>query len=174
MRTRTIAGAIAVLALATVSHAQTISFDFDRSIDFGTFKTYAWVPGTRVPDQLVHRRLIDAVDVQLAKKGLAKAESHSRPDVLVAYHASFDRDLQIVAFGSGWGPYRFAGTRSGSARAEEILVGTLIVDVVDAKTNTIVWRSTATKDIDVNAKPDQRDKSITKTAERLFTHYPPE
>jgi hypothetical protein len=35
-----------------------------------------------------------------------------------------------------------------------------------------VWRGTATKDIDVNAKPDKRDKSITKAAEKLFKNYP--
>jgi hypothetical protein len=131
------------------------------------------VPGTNVPDQLVHRRVIDAVDVQLALKGLKKVSREQQPDVLIAYHASFDKDLQINGFGSGWGGYRFGGTRSGSFRAEEILVGTMVIDIVDADTNNIVWRGTATKDIDVNAKPEKRDENITKTAEKLFKHYPP-
>jgi hypothetical protein len=94
------------------------------------------------------------------------------PDVLVAYHASFDRDLQINGFSSGWGGYRFGGTRTGSARAEEILVGTLAVDIVNAATKTIVWRGMATKEVDVKANPDKREKNINKAAEKLFKNYP--
>lgn len=173
MRLATIAATVVGLALSTVTYAQTISFDFDRSVSFGGFKTYAWVAGTNVPDALVHQRLVNAVDVQLALKGMTKVHEGSQPDVLVAYHASIDRDLQITGFGSGWGGYRFGGYRSASARTEEILVGTMIVDIVDAKTRNIVWRATATKDIDVNAKPDKRDKNINRTAEKLFRNYPP-
>jgi hypothetical protein len=175
MRLATITAALAgVLAFGTTSYAQRISFDFDKSVRFGGFKTYAWVPGTNVPDQLVHRRVIDAVDVQLALKGMRKVAREERPDVLIAYHASFDKDVQITGFGSGWGGYRFGGMRSGTARAEEILVGTMVIDIVDAGTHNIVWRGTATEDIDVDAKPEKRDKNITKTAEKLFKHYPPQ
>jgi hypothetical protein len=175
MKLATVTAALAgVLMLATTSFAQSISFDFDRSVRFAGFKTYAWVPGTNVPDQLVHQRIVNAVDVQLALKGLTKVHEGTQPDLLLAYHASFDKDLQITGFGSGWGGYRFGGLRSGTARAEEILVGTMVIDMVDAKNNTIVWRGTATKDIDVNAKPDKRDKNIAKTAQKLFKHYPPQ
>jgi Domain of unknown function (DUF4136) len=174
MRSATITATLAaLLAIAAPTTAQTISFDFDKSIHFGGFKTYGWVPGTNVPDQLVHRRIVDAVDGQLTSKGMTKAPKDAHPDVFVAYHASFEKDLQITGFGSGWGGYRFGGTRSGSARAEEIVVGTMVIDIVDAETNNIVWRGTATKDIDVNAKPDKRDKNIAKTAEKLFKYYPP-
>jgi hypothetical protein len=82
-------------------------------------------------------------------------------------------DLQITGFSSGWGGYRFAGSRSGMVRAEEILIGTLVVDVVNAKTKTIVWRGTATKEVDVNASPEKRDRNINRAAEKLFKNYPP-
>jgi hypothetical protein len=169
--TATLAG---MLMLATTSVAQSISFDFDRTVHFGGFRTYAWVAGTNVPDQLVHRRIVDAVDVQLALKGMRKVHEGSQPDLLIAYHASFDQDLQITGFGSGWGGYRFGGYRSGTARAEQILVGTMVIDLVDANTSNIVWRGTATKDIDVKATPDKRDKNIAKAAQKLFRHYPPQ
>ena len=174
MRTAGVAAAVLSLALTTVITAQTVSFDFDRSASFGSFKSYAWVKGHSVPDPLVDRRLVGAVDAQLTLKGMTRVAPEARPDVLVAYHASFDKDLQIVGFGSGWGGYRFGGTRTASARAEQILVGTMIVDIVDARTKTIVWRGTATKDIDVNANPDKRDKNIAKTTEKLFKSYPPQ
>lgn len=175
MKLMTVAAALLGVALSTTaSFAQSITFDFDRSVHFAGFRTYAWVPGTNVPDQLVHRRIVNAVDVQMALKGLTQVHEGTKPDLLLAYHASFEQDLQITGFGSGWGGYRFGGARSGTARAEEILVGTLVIDLVDARNNTIVWRGTATKDIDVKASADKRDKNITKTAQKLFKHYPPQ
>lgn len=173
MTRTTFAVLFAGLAFATTTFAQTISFDFDKAVNFAGFRTYAWAQGTNVPDALVHQRVVNAVDVQMALKGLQQVQGDATPDVLVAYHAAFDRNLQVTGFGSGWGPYRFAGTRTVSARAEEIVVGTMVVDVIDAKTNTIVWRATATKDIDMNAKPEKRDKNISRTAAKLFKNYPP-
>ena len=102
------------------------------AVNFSRFKTYTWVRGTNLTDELNHNRVVNAIDSQLVSKGITKIESGASPDLLVAYHASFDKDLQITGFSSGWGGYRFAGTRTGTARAEEILVGTLGVDLVDA------------------------------------------
>jgi uncharacterized protein DUF4136 len=172
MRIRTLVAAASLLLSATVASAQNITYDYDKSMDFSRVRTYAWVRGTVLDDDLNHRRIVEAIDSQLRARGLRKIESYAHPDVFVAYHASFDSDLQIVGFSSGWGGYRFGASRSGSARAEEILRGTLAFDMVDAATNTIVWRAMATKDIDVNAGPEKREKNITKTIAKLFANYP--
>jgi hypothetical protein len=154
--------------------AQTVSFDFDKATDFSTFKKYAWVRGTPLTDQLNHTRVVSAIDSQLGLKGLSKVEASANPDLLVAYHASFDKDIQITGFSSGFGPYRFGGTRSGSASVDEILVGTIAVDIVNAATKSIVWRGTASKEVDVKASPDKREKNINRAAEKLFKSYPPQ
>ena len=162
-----------VMLLGTISSAQSVNFDFDRSANFRAYRTYAWIPGASVPDAINNDRIVRALDGQLALKGLMKIDRQDRPDLYVAYHAAFDRDLEITGFSSGWGGYRFPGSRSGAARASEIVTGTLIVDLVDARTRTIVWRGTATKEIDTNAKPEQRERNINRAAEKLFTNYPP-
>jgi hypothetical protein len=159
--------------LSTTAAAQTITYDFDKAADFSRFKTYAWVRGTPLSDELNHKRIVNAVDTQLAAKGLGKVEVGASPDVLVAYHATFNKNLQINGFSTGWGGYRFGANRSGSARVDEILVGTLVVDMVDAGSRTIVWRGTATKEVDVKANPEKREKNINKAAEKLFKNYPP-
>lgn len=173
MRIATFVTTVCLTLLSTVAFAQSVTFDFDKGTDFSRFRTYAWVRGTNVPDALNHGRIVAAVNTQLALKGMRQVDADENPDLLVAYHATFDRDLQISGFSTGWGGFRFPGNQSGVARTEEILTGTLIVDIVSARTRTIVWRGVATKDIDVNAKPDKRDKNITRTAEKLFKHYPP-
>jgi hypothetical protein len=173
MRLQTFATTAALVALGTITFAQNVTFDFDRAVDFARLRSYSWVRGTVLSDQLNHGRIVRAVDAQLSQKGLAKIEQSASPDVLVAYHATFDRNLEINGFSTGWGPYRLGGNRSGVARAEQILVGTLALDVVHAKTNTIVWRGLASKDIDVKASPEKREKNINQTVGKLFKNFPP-
>jgi hypothetical protein len=166
--------ALAALTLAgTIILAQSVTYDFDKRADFAAFRTYAWVRGTVVPDELNHQRVVDAICAQLAAKALTRVTATANPDVLVAYHASFDRDLQITGFSSGWGGYRFGGARSGTARTEEILTGTLIVDIVDADSKTIVWRGVAAKEINLKDSAEKRERNINRAAEKLFANYPP-
>jgi hypothetical protein len=174
MRIATFVTAVTLAMAGTIAFAQNVSYDFEKAADFSKFKTYAWVPGTNLSDPLNHSRVVRAIDTQLAARGLSKIETGANPDVFVAYHASFDKDLQINGFSSGWGGYRFGGMRTGTVRTEEILTGTLVVDVVDAKTKTIVWRAMASKDIDVKASPEKREKNINRAAEKLFKNYPPQ
>lgn len=165
-----IAAALLLLVSAT-ANAQSVSFDFDKTARFSSFRTYAWIRGTEVPDEFNHARVVDAVNTQLVAKRLAPAPATARPDLFVAYHAVFDRSVQITGFADGFGPYRLG--RSVSARTNEIVTGTLVVDLIDAATNTIVWRGIAAKEIDVKADPRAREKNINRVAARLFKNYPP-
>jgi hypothetical protein len=173
MRITTVATVIGLALLGTITLAQNITYDFDRSAPFARFKTYAWVKGTPVNDQLNDKRIVSAIDSQLAAKGFTKVAEASGADVLVAYHASFDKNLQINGFSSGWGGYRFGGSRSGRATVDEIVVGTIAVDLVEAANKTIVWRGLASGEVDTHAKPEKRERTIQKAAEKLFKHYPP-
>jgi uncharacterized protein DUF4136 len=173
MRLATFVSAALLIVTGAIGVAQSVNYDFDKGTDFSKFKTYAWVRGTELADELNHSRVVSAIDAQLAAKGLRQVEMRAKPDLLVAYHASFSRDLQISGFSSGFGPYRFGGNQTGMGRTEKILNGTLAVDIVNAGTNTIVWRGMASKDVDVNADPARRDRNINRAAERLFKNYPP-
>ena len=171
MNTASIARIAAFAMLGTTVLATNVTTDYDRSANFASFKTYAWTRGTEVSDQLHHKRIVHSIYTQLAQKGMRMVEASATPDVLVAYHVRLDRDLQIE--GSGWGGDRWGGNRTGTARASEITVGTIVVDMVDADTKTIVWRGTASKDLDEGASAEKRDKNARKSMEKLFKNYPP-
>ena len=173
MTTAMFARFAAFALLGTTVLAQSVTTDYDKSANFVSFKTYAWIRGTEVPDQLNHKRIVQSIDAQLAEEGMRLVDQSADPDVLIAYHVNLDRDLQINGFSSGWGAYRWGGSRSGAARAEEITVGTLVVDMIDARTRTIVWRGTASKDVDQGASAEKRDKHARKAMEKLFKNYPP-
>ena len=59
-----------------------------------------------------------------------KVAASANPDMLVAYHASFDKEIEINATSTGWGPLRL-GVGTGSARATQVVVGTLVLDMMD-------------------------------------------
>jgi hypothetical protein len=162
--------AAACLAAGTIAFAQTVTYDVDKSADFASFKTYEWGHSMPVGDELNDRRIASAIESELASKGISRAPAGGRADVIVAYYATFDQELEIN--GSGWGGYRLSGMRSGSARVEEVLLGTLAVQMVNAKTGAVVWRSMATREIDLKASPGKRDKNIRAAVEKIFKRYP--
>jgi Domain of unknown function (DUF4136) len=157
----------AALLWTTTAWAQDVSYDYDKSVNFGALKTYAWAPDGNIQDELTHKRIVAAVDAQLATKGLRKVEAGATPDVVVVYKAGVRQELQV----NGYGAYRL--NRWNSARVEQVPVGALMVELLNAKTKDVLWRGIATKDLDVDASPEKREKNINKAAEKLFKNYPP-
>jgi hypothetical protein len=156
----------AALLLATNAVAQDVSYDYDKSADFGRMRTYAWVNGERVGDDLNHARIVHAIDTQLAARGVRQANSIAEADLLVTYHAIVSREAEITG-------HRFGINRLASARVEEVAVGSLVVDLRDGKSGGVVWRGVATRHLDPKASPEQREKNINKAVEKMFKHYPP-
>ena len=175
---RILAIALVAAALPALAFAQKTTYDFDKAAVFGQFKTYSLKDGTPVGQPLIDQRIVAAIDAQMAAKGFTKNDS--APDVFVVYHIALDKQKDISTFstGGGYGPYGYGwgggwGATSTDVRVREILVGTLAVDMVDAKKKQMVWRGLGTKEIDTNAKPDKRDENISKAVEKIFRNYPP-
>lgn len=163
--------AVALLVLPSLAMAQKTSYDFDKTASFAAFKTYALRDGTNVGDKLIDDRIVAAIEAQLAKKGFTKAD---KPDVLVAYHIAFDKQKDITAYSTGGGPYRWGGGwGTTDVRVNEILVGTLVIDVVDANKNEVAWRGIGVKEVDTQAKPDRRERNINEAVQKILRNFPP-
>jgi Domain of unknown function (DUF4136) len=173
MRIATFTTTVWLTLLGAIALAQSVTYDYDRAVNFSTYRTYAWTRGNELTDELNHARVVRAVDSRLVAKGLTRVEPGANPDLLVAYHASFANNLEITGSAHGWGPLGLGGDRWGSARVQPVLVGTLVVDISDARTRTIVWRSLASSDIRPTDTPEGRDKKIAKATDKMFKNYPP-
>jgi Domain of unknown function (DUF4136) len=165
VKTATLIGTVGLL-WSTMAAAQDVSYDYDKTANFATLTTYAWAKGTPVGDELNHQRIVSAVDSQLAAKGVHQVESVANADLLVTYHAVITQDVEVTGT-------RVGLSRWGSARATQVPVGGLVLTLMDAKTHAVVWRGVASRDLDVKASPEQREKNINKAVEKLFKHYPP-
>jgi uncharacterized protein DUF4136 len=162
----------AVLSLAGCSGITT-SVDYDRAVDFSRFKTYAWKDVHPVQNAIVENRIKSAADRALAAKGLRKVDSD--PDLWVVEHVSLTKEKQLTTYDSGWG-YGYRGGWGGgmtTATVSEIPIGELIIDMVDAKENQMIWRGTASKAIDQNATPQEREKTTDAAIQKLFAGFPP-
>ena len=175
---------LAVLALAGCS-TMTVSTDFDRSASFAAYKTFDFIPAEEVKNPLIRQRIEDAIAAQLQAKGLTR--SSENPDLLIAGHGklSSETHFDTTSFGYGWGgwggywgPYGGYGAYGGgmgtsTTVAREVPVGTLIIDLVDAKAKKLVWQAVASDTIDTNARTDERDYRINKAMEKVFAGFPP-
>ena len=175
---RVIGGVAALLLVPALALAQKTSYDFSKTANFASFKTYATKDGTKVGQQLIDDRIASAIDAAMASKGFTKTASN--PDVYVVYHVAFDKEKDISTFssgyGGGYGPYGWGwggGMGTTTTQVRDIVVGTLVIDMADAKANQLVWRGMGVKEVDTQAKPDKRDKSITNAVNKIFKNYPP-
>jgi hypothetical protein len=179
-KTRVLAGLLALLLVPAAAMAQKVSYDFDKTANFASFKTYSTKEGTPVGQKLIDDRIVAAIDAAMASKGLTRSDAN--PDVVVVYHVAFDKQKDISTYSSGYGGgygaygYGWGGGWGGgttSTQVRDILVGTLVVDIADAGHKQIVWRGMGVKEIDTQAKPEKRDKSITNAVNKIFKNYPP-
>ena len=107
---------IVVFCLCALVQAQDVKYNFAPGVDWAKFKTYRWVEveGGAKPSALVNDQIIQAVDGQLASKGLTKTEGDN-PDLLITYQVAVNEEKQwnSTNFGGyGYGP----GTAAGVAR----------------------------------------------------------
>jgi hypothetical protein len=62
---------------------------------------------------------------------------------------------------------------TSTTQVRDILIGTLVIDMADAKKGQVTWRGMGVKEVDTQAKPEKRDKSITSAVNKIFKNYPP-
>ena len=179
MSTKLMTAVVAVLLAPALLLAQKVSYDYNKSANFAAFKTYAHKDGTPVGQPLIDQRIVAAIETELAAKGLTKADSN--PDVFVVYHIAFDKEKDISTYSSGYGGgygaygWGWGGGMGGmtTTQVRDILMGTLVIDIADAKAGQLAWRGMGVKEVDTQAKPEKRDKSIANAVKKIFKNYPP-
>jgi hypothetical protein len=120
------------------------------------------------PPQIVDAQIKQAIDSQLASKGLSKTDG-DQADLFVGYQIAVDKERQWNAISMG--PVRFGGM--GTATSSTINIGTLVLDMYDAKTKQPIWRGDATKAVDPSKDPQKNQKDLEKSVAKLLKNYPP-
>lgn len=162
-----------ILFLANASFAQQVKTDYDRAANFGQYKTYSWEK-VQTQDQLWVDRIKAAVNSTLAAKGWTQVESGGDICIMAI---EINRNQQTLntyydGFGGGWRWRGFGGFGQSTTTVETYKVGTLVVDLFDAKTKTLVWRGVSSDTL--SDKSDKNIKNLNKGVQKMFQHFPPE
>jgi len=171
-----------LLGGVTAAVAQDVRYNFDSSADFSKYKTYKWVEikGSDHTNQMVEKQIQDALDAELAKKGLQKTDSDSA-NLYIGYQTAIGTEKQFNSYSTGWGYgpgwgggwHGGMGSTTTTGSTTTIYIGQLAVDMYDPAMKTLVWRGTASKTIDPKAKPDKQQKNLAKAVAKLLKNFPP-
>jgi len=168
--------------LPALAAAQSVSYNYAQGVDFSLYKTYEWVDiaGVTAGDQILANEIKQAIDTQLAAKGLTKSTQGAQ--LYVAYQVSFPREKQISQYirggyggrGPGWELGSVHGDLYSSAprpleNKSIIPFGNLVLDVYDSAFKELLWRGNVSKSFTADPKKHTLDKASAK----LLKSFPP-
>lgn len=169
--------AIALFSVATASvpvMAQTVTIDYDHSVNFLKFKTYTWEK-VHATDPSVEDRITIAVNRDMGGRYMSEVSKNG--DVTItAVEATQDKQEFTTFYNSLGSDYRWqrpwgSGFLDSQASLQDVPVGTLIIDMYDTKTHKLLWRGTVTEPL--AGSEDKKDNTIDKEVTMLISKYPP-
>ena len=158
--------------------AQDVNRDFDKTFDFTKIKSFYMKIGTSWNNQLSEQRVKKEFAEALTEKGWKEMKAETGADMLVVLHGATDVKKSLSTFYDGWGGYGYggwggAGMSMGSSTTQvyEYTVGTLVVDMFPTASHNLVFRGTASDEL--NKNPEKNLKKIDKAATKMFKDFPP-
>jgi hypothetical protein len=160
-------------ALTAAGFAQQVKTDYDHNANFGQYKTYSWEK-VQTRDPLLVDRIKDAVNGALTAKGWTQVESGGDVCVVAVEITQNQQTLNTFydGFGGGWRWRGGGGFGDATTTTETYQVGTLVVDLFDAKAKNLIWRGSSSDTLSNN--PDKNTKNLDKGVQKMFGHFPPE
>ena len=160
-----------MMLIANATFAQKVTTDYNKSADFAQYKTFMWIKEPKTTDPLMRERIINDVNAALAAKGMQLVTSNA--DVCIAAHNATKEERSLNTFYNGFGGgWRWGGGFGSATTMENTYeVGTLVVDIFDAKTKDAIWRGTSTKTLSDN--PQKNADNLNKAVVKMFKDFPP-
>lgn len=153
-----------------------ITSDYDHGVDFNKFKTFTFTKeATQLPtNDLVRRRILDALSKTIKSKGLAEVTEN--PDILVDLNIRLENKQQTSAssmnidgfYGRRWGIG--TGFTTTQINTTDYTEGTLIINMVDASKQELVWTGSGTST--VTERSVQQNKLET-GIKKILAKFPP-
>lgn len=175
---------VALTVLTAGCSSISVRYDYDKTADFQSYKTYAWLPQPTTStsgsarhaiqrNSLLDKRILAAVNTQMTEKGL-RVDTED-PDLLLMYHTGVEDKVNVTDWGYSY-PYHYGGWYYGGGRDIDVTYyqeGTLILDFIDGQSKELVWRGMATAALSSNPTPESSDKQINNAVAKMLNGYPP-
>ena len=163
--------AAATLGLSSCSPFQVRS-DYAETANFSTYKTYKLRIDDLKLNDIDKDRVLNELSKQLQSKGLSSGEN---PDLIINVKANHkkvtdiqtSRPMGMYGWGGAWG----CGVGMGRTWTDNYNQGGLTIDLIDAKTQKLVWQGIG-NGIAVDA-PRTKQKQIPEIVAEIMANYPP-
>ena len=172
------------LGLGACASGPTVRTDYQPSTDFSAFHTFAIRPGRIVSEadvvdpaasSLVRQRIEDSIRTELIAKGFT--ESDASPDLYVTYVAGAKtrqewEDLGPTVYADYGFYWRHGGWPLGYENwwvEHDVTQGTLVIDLVNAKTKQAVWRAFAEEEV----QPPVSEQTVRTAVAKSLEDFPP-
>ncbi len=154
--------------------AQTVTIDYDHSVNFLKFKTYTWAK-VHATDPDVEGRITLAVNRSMGNRYMS--ETANNGDVTItAVEATQDKQEYSNFYSSVSELSLQGGLVSGfldnAATLQDVPLHTLILDMYDTKTHKLLWRGAFTLSASDAASKDE-DQKFDKAVTQLIGKFPP-
>jgi 23S rRNA U2552 (ribose-2'-O)-methylase RlmE/FtsJ len=159
--------AMLVWIASAVAVGQTVSVNYNHNQSFSGYHTYAW--GANNANQIQNSILAQVaqqdIDTAMQSKGLQKVTEDQKPDLLITANGGMKQQTSYTAMGMrGW------GGGMGTISPEQNVIGTMIVDLYDSKTQSLVWRGIAQDTLSNNG--DKNQKTVQSAVSKMFKQWP--
>jgi Domain of unknown function (DUF4136) len=158
-----------VILLSSLGMAQQVTVESDSTVDFSKYHTFLIRNGqlnSKNPElnsELVRKQIETDIERDLTTRGLVKSAT-LKADLNVRYTLGTQRKVETEAYPAGW---RGWGTRVVRVPYSE---GTLVIDLRDPTTMSLVWRAIAREDkSDASKIEGKLNDMVRKSIEK----YPP-
>jgi Domain of unknown function (DUF4136) len=158
-----------VLLTVLFAYAQKVETDYDHQFDFLQLHTFKVELGSVWNNPLQQQRAKEDIVRELTSKGWVQAQEGQQADAVVVLHGATqaEKSLDTWYSGGGWG----WGPGMSTTTVNTVRVGTMVIDVFDAKSKKLVFRGKASDDI--SDKPEKNAKKIDKAVQKMFKNFPP-
>ena len=157
-----------------------VTSDYLHSTDFSSYKSFSlyYLATSRNINQLNEERLWQSIRAEMIRKGYV--ENNQSPDLLVNA-ISVLKDKKYLSssstfYGSVYRPYGYwnggggMASGTGTMRAYEYKDGSIVIEVVDAKTKRLLWEGTGTSQLE--KRPKNPDEAIQRAISKIMAGFP--
>ncbi|HWI17667.1 MAG TPA: DUF4136 domain-containing protein [Vicinamibacterales bacterium] len=175
---RKLTGLFTMVAAMTLAGCATmmVSSHVERGVNFAGFVTYEWGPPDNLPvgdprldnNPFFNDYLQGAIEKKLAARGYERADK-GNGDLLVHYHATVNQRLDVYSVDARYG-YCYGNCEPQISDYEQ---GTLVIDLVDAKTKKVVWRGWSQDTMNgVIDNQERLEKQVEEGVTKMMTLLP--
>jgi len=171
-----------LISLSACSTLQ-VTTDYDHDASFKKLSNYAWLEQSALPEgnrhidnKVLDQQIRGSVNKSLANKGF-KLQDSDKPSFLIGYNVAIDQKTSIntVSTRTGnqpeWNANAWRGTTDlGQHNFEQ---GTIIIEIVNADSNELIWRANASAEIDPYANTKKRLQRIENAIVKMLRDFPP-